>query len=220
VEIVVKRILFVLTEGCTWRAIDGWGAAWNSIYQYYRRWSKTALWEKVLAELGREVAGEFRFIDATHVKVHCDGANPAGGQENQAMGRTKGGLNTKIHAVVDSKGRAAAVLLSAGNDADVTVAPEAIELVGPGNYVADKAYDSNALRALIENIGGTACIPPKSNRVKPIAYSKHTYKKRHKVENFFQKIKRFRRVATRYDKLSETYLGFVLLAVLCVELSK
>jgi transposase len=214
----LEGILFVLTEGCSWRAINRPEASWNSVYQYYRRWCKAGLWQKLLTQLGPEVAGTLRFLDSTHVKVHCDGANPAGGQEAQAMGRTKGGLNTKIHALVDNDACAVAVVLSAGNEADVTVAPEVIREITGGNVVADKAYDSNAFRAAIVAHGGKSCIPPKSNRVEPIPYSKHTYKKRHRVENFFQRIKRFRRVATRYDKLAETYFGFVLLAILAVEL--
>jgi transposase len=209
----------VLTEGCSWRAINRPEASWNSVYQYYRRWCGTGLWGKLLAQLGHEVAGTLRFVDSTHVKVHCDGANPAGGQKNQAMGRTKGGLNTKIHAVVDNKARPVVVVLGAGNEADISVAPELIEHVACGCVVADKAYDSNAFRALIAEKGSKACIPPRANRVEPMDYSKETYKKRHRVENFFQKIKRFRRVATRYDKLAQTYLGFVLLAILALELS-
>jgi len=128
----LEGVLFVLTEGCSWRAIHRPKASWNSVYQYYRRWCKAGLWQELLAQLGHEAAGTLRFLDSTHVKVHCDGANPAGGQEGQAMGRTKGGLNTKIHAVVDNKARPAAVLLSAGNEADITVAPEVIEdVTGP-----------------------------------------------------------------------------------------
>lgn len=172
----------------------------------------------MLAELGHEASGTLRFLDTTHVKVHCDGANPAGGQSEQAMGRTKGGLNTKIHAVVDNRARPLAALLSAGNEADITLAPEVLEGVACGCVVADKAYDSDAFRALIAERGGQTCIPPRAARIAPLGYSKHTYKKRHRVENFFQKIKRYRRVATRYDKLAETYFGFVLLAILAVEL--
>lgn len=208
----------MLTEGCSWRAIDRPEASWNSVYQYYRRWCKTALWEKLLAQLGHEAAGMLRFLNSTHVKVHCDGANPAGGQEAQAMGRTKGGLNTKLHVVVDNKARPVVVVLSAGNEADITLAPEVIEGLACGCVVADKAYDSNAFRALIADMGSQTCIPPRASRIEPIPSSKHTYKKRHRVENFFQKIKRYRRVATRYDKLVETYFGFVLLAILAVEL--
>ncbi len=209
----------MLTEGCCWRAIDRPEASWNSIYQYYRRWCKAGLWAQLLTQLGHEAVGTLRFLDATHVKVHCDGANPAGGQSAQAMGRTKGGLNTKIHAVVDNRARPVAVVLTAGNEADITIAPGVIEGVACGCVVADKAYDSNAFRALLAEMGSRTCIPPRATRIAAIGYSKETYKKRHRVENFFQKIKRYRRVATRYDKLAETYFGFVLLAILAVELS-
>ena len=170
------------------------------------------------AQLGHEVAGTLRFLDSTHVKVHGDGANPAGGPEAQAMGRTKGGLNTKIHVAVDNKARPAAVALSAGHEADITLAPEVIAGLTCACIVADKAYDSNAFRTLIADMGSKTCIPPRATRIEPMPYSKHTYKKRHRVESFFQKIKRYRRAATRHDKLTETCFGFVLLAILAVEL--
>jgi transposase len=78
--------------------------------------------------------------------------------------------------------------------------------------VLDKGYDSDALRIWLFERGVTPCIPAKSNRLDPLPYSKVSYRKRRLVENFFQKIKTFRRVATRYDKLAETYLGWVLIA--------
>jgi len=171
----------------------------------------------MLEEYGKVETGTLRFLDSTHVKVHCDGANPAGGQEKQAMGRTKGGLNTKIHAVVDNAAAPVAIQLSAGNEADVTWAPEVIEGLDCGTLVADKAYDSDGFRELLDSIGSNVCIPPRSNRRDPRKYSKHIYKKRHRVENFFQRLKTYRRVATRYDKLAETYFGFVCLAAFIVE---
>lgn len=170
------------------------------------------LWDRLLEELGEAGKGTLRFLDSTHAKVHCDGANPAGGQQAQAMGKTKGGLNTKLHAVVDNRGNPVALMLSGGNVADVSVAPEFVQKIGNCVFVADKAYDSDALREAIVQSGSRSCIPPRANRIEQINYSKHTYKKRHRVENFFQRIKRYRRVATRYDKLAETYFGFIFLA--------
>ena len=98
--IVLESILFVLTEGCSWRAIDRPQARWNSVYQYFRRWCQRGVLKNVLTQFGPELAAGWHFVDSTHVKVHADGSNPAGGQALQAMGRTKGGLNTKIHALV------------------------------------------------------------------------------------------------------------------------
>ena len=101
---VLRGILIVLSQGCKWRAIDRPGANWNSIYHYYRQWCRTGLWGEVFARLGPSLKSDRCFLDATHVKVHRCAANPAGGQAGQAMGRTKGGMNTKIHAAVDAAG--------------------------------------------------------------------------------------------------------------------
>ena len=213
-------MLYVLSEGCSWRAIDRPEARWNSVYQYHRRWCRNGLWAQLLRQLGEEATGTLRFLDSSHVKVHAHGANPQGGQQAQAMGRTKGGLNTKIHAVVDNRGRPVAVVLTAGQASDVAVAPMLLRSVSAGCcLIADKAYDTNAFRALLAHIGARACIPSLSRRLKEIPYAKATYKKRHRVENFFQKLKRYRRIATRYDKLAETYFGFLLLTILVVALS-
>lgn len=161
-----------------------------------------------------ELAGELRFIDSTHVKVHQDASNPAGGQQSQDMGKTKGGLNTKIHAAVDKQGNPAVIALGPGQEADISVAEEVVNSMDLDGLVADKGYDSDAFRTWLRQRGITPCIPPRSNRINPIPYSKRTYRKRHVVENFFERVKRFRRVATRYDKLSRNFLGFVLLAVI------
>lgn len=211
-ETILHRIFFVLSEGCSWRAIDSAEANWNSIYQYWRRWCGEGIWAELLDRCGPELKGDRRFIDSTHVKVHRDGCNPAGGQGNQGMGRTKGGLNTKIHAVVDTVGRPAALMVGAGNEADVSRAQEILAEVECGQLVGDKGYDSDELRQWLRNRSIQPCIPPRSNRLKPEPYSKAAYRKRHLIENFFEKLKRFRRVATRYDKLAVTFFGFVCLA--------
>jgi transposase len=152
-------------------------------------------------------------IDSTHIKVHRDGDNPAGGQEKQAMSRTKGGLNTKLHAAVDGRCQPQSLILTAGTQANVVHAPALLESVEGRRVLMDKAYDSDALRELIASKGMKACIPPRNNRATPAAYDKELYKKRHCVENFFEKIKRMRRIATRYDKTDVYFMAFVLLGV-------
>ena len=119
--VVLESILFVLTEGCSWRAIDRPQARWNSVYQYFGRWCHRGTLQKVLAQYGPELAPGWFFVDSTHVKVHADGSNPAGGQPPQAMGRTKGGLNTKIHAVVNTHSQAIVIAVSSGNEADTSL---------------------------------------------------------------------------------------------------
>lgn len=211
---MLHAILFVLHEGCGWRAIDHPKARWNSVYQYYRRWCRTGTWHKLWDQSAPPTRGQTAFLDSSHIKVHRCGLNPAGGREAQSIGKTKGGWNTKLHALVDGTGIPRALSLSPGNEADVTHAPEILEEIEAGKVVADKGYDSDPLRTWLAGRGVTSCIPPRSNRTHPRPFSRVTYRKRHRVENFFATIKTFRRVATRYDKLAVTFFGWVLLAVI------
>ena len=138
--LVLESILFVLTEGCSWRAIDRPQARWNSVYQYFRRWCHRGTLQKVLTQFGPELAPGWHFVDSTHVKVHADGSNPAGGQASQAMGRTKGGLNTKIHAVVNARSQPIVIALSSGNEADISLAAELTDcLLQDSTLIGDKA---------------------------------------------------------------------------------
>jgi transposase len=213
--LVLESILFVLTEGCSWRAIDRPQARWNSVYQYFRRWCQRGVLKNVLTQFGPELAPGWHFVDSTHVKVHADGSNPAGGQALQAMGRTKGGLNTKIHALVNARSQALVIALSGGNQADISLAEELTECLPEGStLIGDKAYDSSTLRQTAATKGIKTCIPARTNRITTVPFSATLYRRRHRVENFFERIKRYRRVATRYDKLAESFLGFVCLAIL------
>ena len=124
------------------------------------------------------------------------------------MGRSRGGLTTKIHALVDKKGRPIRLLLGAGQESDIARAQELIGQLPKGAMLlADKGYDANALRQAVSEQGAWANIPPKANRKDPICFSKYLYRQRNLVERFFNKIKHYRRIATRYDKLDQNYLA-------------
>lgn len=149
-------------------------------------------------------------LDASHVKVHQDATRHPLPSEEQKLGKTKGGRNTKLSAAVNVVGLPLSLRLVCGNEHDSISTVDTIRGLVDGSLVlADRAYDSNAIRAYIEGSGGFPAIPPRANRKTHIPYDKDFGKCRHRVENFFAKIKRFRRIATRYDKLPETYLGFV-----------
>jgi transposase len=120
---------------------------------------------------------------------------------------------------VDGLGLPLHVHLTAGNIHDVTQAPTLIERAEGLNFLGDKGYDSNAVIEAIEKKGMVAVIPSKSNRKTRREIDGHLYKERHLVENFFCKIKRYRRVATRYEKTAANFLGFVLFASLRVWLA-
>lgn len=208
-----EAMVYILRVGCPWRDLPVLYGPWNSVYTRWQRWCRSGLWSKLLGVLARKAKGKLRFLDASHIKVHQDASNPAGGQQNQAIGRTKGGLNTKLSAWVDGQGKAVSLSLAPGPKADVTVAQEAARPSLHGTRtVADKGYDSDGFRRQLRRWGSQSCIPPRSNRKQPAAWHRGYYRQRHKVENLFQRLKRYRRVGTRYEKNDLCFLAFVLLA--------
>lgn len=129
------------------------------------------------------------------------------------MGHSRGGLTTKIHALVDAEGRPVGLELSAGQAHDSTQAEDLLEPLGEGAILlADKAYDTNALRDLADKRGAWANIPARSNRKDDFVFSKWVYRQRNLVERFFNKLKQFRGIATRYDKNHLNFLAAVKLA--------
>jgi len=129
------------------------------------------------------------------------------------MGRSRGGLTTKIHALVDACGLPIALKLTEGQAHDGRSAEDMLDTLTAGDtLLADRAYDSDALRATLAERGAWANVKPKSNRRRILAFSAFLYKDRNLVERFFNKLKHFRGVATRYDKLAENYLAGVKLA--------
>ena len=108
------------------------------------------------------------------------------------------------------------LLFGPGQRHDVTRSHELLDGLNPGAVIADKGYDADHLRDAIDDMGAEAVIPPRSNRKTPRTYDKALYRERNLAERFFNKLKQFRRVATRYDKLLPNYRGFVQLAALAV----
>lgn len=128
---------------------------------------------------------------------------------DQATGRSRGGLTTKIHAIVDAAGKAAALFLTPGQRADITEAEPLLDEVDPEVFIADKAYDADPLIEKLEERGITPVIPSKKNRRNPRKILFSLYKKRNIIECFFARLKQFRGIATRYDKLKSTFLAAV-----------
>ena len=134
------------------------------------------------------------------------------GEHKQAIGRSRGGRNTKIHAIADAKGRLLAVLLTGGQAHDCPPAQRLIRRTRPAKkLLGDRAYDSAKLRDWLHGRGTTPVIPNKSNRKQPFSFNKRAYKWRHRIENAFCRLKDFRRIATRYDRLARNYLASVCL---------
>ena len=123
-------------------------------------------------------------------------------------------MTTKIHAIVDALGNPVALSLTPGQAADITQAEPLLDQVAPDAFLADKGYDSDALVETLKKRGITPIIPPKANRREPRKTDFALYRERNLVERFFCKLKQYRAIATRYDKLANTFLAAV--AMVCI----
>ena len=131
------------------------------------------------------------------------------------MGRSRGGLTTKIHALVDAEGRPIALKLTEGQAHDGRSAADMLDNIGDGQILlADRAYDSDALRNSLAGRGAWANVKPLARRIDKPAFSPFLYRYRNLVERFFNKLKHFRAVATRFEKHDANYLALVKLAAI------
>jgi len=138
------------------------------------------------------------------------------GQQSQKFGRSKGGFSTKVHATADSLGCPTKFILTGGNESDYTQALPLIEEQQADYVLADKGYDSQAIVDAINLKGAEPVISSRALRKMPREYDRHIYKERNAIERMFNKIKQFRRVATRYDKLAVAYISFLHVAATVV----
>lgn len=193
---------------------------WHTIYVRFNRWCKNGVIDRIFEALQEENIIEIRTeiicIDSTSIKVHPDAAGARKSSGEQSIGRSKGAHNK------DSFGFHVCEIcndfrLSAGNKHD---APEGRKLIesfyseDKHYLLMDRAYEDNETRELAVKQGFVPVVPPKRNRKNPWEYDKELYKRRNEVERYFLRIKRFRRVFTRYDKLDVLYLGNLTLAMI------
>jgi transposase len=140
------------------------------------------------------------------------------GDVPRRIGRTKGGLNSKLHAVCDGKGRPIILGLSEGQLSD-HIGAKLLYPAFPNSascLIGDKGYDSDEFRAALKAKGITPCIPPRKGRSHPAGYSKTLYKQRHKVENMFGRLKDWRRIATRYDRCAHSFFSSICIAAIII----
>jgi putative transposase len=125
-------------------------------------------------------------------------------------------LSTKIHAATDGLGNPVRVIVGLGQENDMARAHDLVAGLAPSALIADKAYDADSLLKAAAKADARAVIPPHSHRKHPRPFDDITYKERNRIERFFNKLKQFRRVATRYDKLLASFIGFTQLAAIAI----
>ena len=215
---IFNAILWIMKSGARWRDLPTRYGNWNSIYHKFRQWCDCGLFKQLLTLINADSSQTILLeIDSTFCKVHQSACSS---RKEQAIGASRGGKNSKVHVIVNEKMQLMSVSLTEGNvhDSEPAISLfDCVELDGK-TVLADRAYSSDKIRSYLEERGALVCIPDKSNFKVKHEFDAELYKQRNIVERFFQRIKNFRHIATRYDKLAVCFLNFVLLASATIHL--
>ncbi|MDG4883069.1 IS5 family transposase [Mesorhizobium sp. WSM4884] len=215
----LDALLWMARSGGRWRDLPERLGDYRSVKRRYYRWIEMGVLDDMLETLAREADLEWLMIDSTIVRAHQHAAGARkvkGGPHAQGLGRSRGGLSTKIHAATEALGLPVRLIGSPGQRNDIALAHDLIDGIDAENTIADKGYDADHLVDSIAESGTEVVIPPKRNRKVQRPYDVDLYKERNRIERFFNKLKQFRRVATRYDKLLANFMGFVKLAAIAI----
>lgn len=209
----LNAVHWMLRTGSPWRALPEKYGSWKTVYSRFRRWQKRGYLAAILKLLTLQADMDHIMIDGTYVHAHkhSTGARHTSGI-NQALGRSRGGFTSKIHAVVDALGNLLAFTVTAGQYSEYPQASHLLIQYHNTTILADKGYDSRSLIDALHQQGCEAVIPSRRTNHHPRTIDRHLYKERHLIETFFNKIKEYRKIATRYDKLAEVFAAFVCLA--------
>jgi transposase len=204
----LEAVFWISRSGAQWRMLPEKYGNWNSIFKRFNTWSKKEVFDDLLAFCAQDPDLEYISIDATIVRAHACSAG-YGKQEDEGLGRSKGGFTSKIHAKVDALGNPLKFIVTPGQTSDVTQANILLEGVTDAYVIGDKGYDSKMLREMIKQQRCEPVIPSRSNALFPYEYDKDIYKERHVIECYFSKMKHFRRVFSRFDKSARNFNSFL-----------
>jgi transposase len=212
-RMIVEGILYRMRVGCPWRDLPSIFGFWNSIFQQFNRWSSKNKLISIFKSLVVDPDLEWAFIDGSIVKAHQHSTGAAS-EGDEAIGKSVAGNTTKIHMAVDAYGLPIDFEITGGEVHDCKIAPEFFAKLPDADYlIADKGYDSEELRDLVRARSSVPVIPRKSNsKTGNDDIDWGLYKYRHLVENIFARLKHFRSIATRYDKLKRNYASLIALA--------
>lgn len=207
----VDAVVWIARTGAPWRDLDTEFGHWKPIYNRFRRWALRDWWWEIFR--GTTIVEEVGSImDASIVRAHQDAAGGRLGPARNGIGRSRGGFSTKLHAVVTMDAKPIEVRITPGQQHEATVAEDLLDFVRGTFCLADGGYDSDRIVAAIKQRELKPVIPPSKSRKKRRRYDRELYKLRYRVEVFFHDLKRYRRIATRYDKTAVCFMAFVHLA--------
>ncbi|MET8898711.1 IS5 family transposase [Streptomyces albogriseolus] len=246
---VINGMVYKIRTGISWRDLPERYGPWQTVYTRFRRYAIDGVFTRALQQIQAraDAAGDIDWlvqIDSTIVRAHQHAAATGrkGGSsgdepDDHALGRSRGGLTTKVHLACDGKGRPLALLVTPGQRHDSVCARILLERIRvprsglgrprcrPDQVIADKAYSSRGFRAYLRRRGIAHTIPEKADQRRhrlrrgsrggrPPGFDRETYRRRYLVERCFNRLKGFRGIATRYDKTATSYEAAVSLASL------
>jgi transposase len=236
---ILNGILWVLRTGAPWHDLPrGYGPVGTVSSRFYR-WRACGVWDRILSALQAvadacgEVDWDLHFVDATIIRAHQhaagarrDGAIGGEVPAREALGRSQGGFSTKLHLRAEGKGKPIVAVLTSGERHE-QIALEALLDQGairrpgqgrprlrPRRAAGDKGYSSPTVRRRLRQRHIRAVIPSKSNQRRQPHFDRVAYRRRNLVERLINRLKQFRRIATRYEKRAANYLAMVHIGML------
>jgi len=213
-RLFVEAVLYRYRAGMPWRDLPERFGDFRVVHTRHTRWSKRGVWKRGFERLADDPDNEY-----AHDRFHHCPRPPAqrwrkrGHQAQEAIGRSKGGLTTKIAATCDARGNPTGFHLTPGQTHDLDGADALLPDIAADTIIADKAFDADErMIQPLQQAGKRLVLPPKSNRAIKRKYDEDLYRARHRIENFFARLKQFRAIATRYDKRAANFLGTLYLA--------
>ena len=227
---ILNGILWILNSGAPWRDLPRHYGPVGTVSSRFYRWRRSGVWQRVLealqalADAQGRVGWELHFLDSTVVRAHqhAAGARKTGREpEDEALGRSRGGFTTKIHLRCEGYGKPVIFTVTGGQVHDTRqvsalISRGAIRRIGrgrprlrPAKMVGDKAYSSRSIRLALRKRGIIPVIPTKANERRQPGFDREAYRQRNIIERMINRLKNFRRIATRYEKRATNYLAMI-----------
>lgn len=229
---ILNGILWIDRTGAPWRDLPERYGPWSTVASRFYRWQKAGVWQGILEALQQQSDAKHQLdwdthsVDSTVIRAHQHAAGAKGGnQTREALGRSQGGFSTKIHLRAEGNGKPMTFVLTPGQFHEAPIFEQLMEQGAvrrangrikrrPKRILADKAYTGKKIRSYLRQRGIRFTIPTRKNERRPVRFDRASYRERNRVERLINRLKQFRRVATRYEKQATNYLGMVFLAAL------